>query len=716
VSDAVVNPLVTLEWTEKDRTFWSQEIKASRQKRKEVADTFGWEENLKRYIPKPTKNAQGALNTEVNIGADFRDVERKKAALFYDTPEVGLTVLQDRELPMPPGVTSPLNLSTLVVWHQELLNALLGPQHANVKLSVSQAIFDCLCPSGVGPVSVGYQVTMRTVERPTPVLDDFGQPVMKPVPAMAQVGAALGLTPPPPPEPLMAMVPVEEPIYERWFVSHSSPKALLLPASWRDTNFQRAPWLGKEWRKPTSQVKREYNLPKDWTAGKDDAQEKPYFEGPDQIQDTDADAGDPFLSGVEIYFRTSLRSETEVHPEAMRQLVLVDGKAEPVVYRDSPHQDFLENGELSKDSLIGFVDRPLVLRDLSDSAWIPSDCAVTAQLTKEGEKYRSQIIEQRDGNKMVIAFDSSKMDPTATDKIKKANGVIWVPLEGNALAQGKDQIMVQVAQPTLGRESYMGMDVIDRDREQILGIAANQTGVPSKGRRTATENSIVQRNSEARFEQERQRVLTWYLDLVGAFDTLVIRYADERIAVQILGETRGKLWAQFKSFLAGGYQYDLQIDSGKYLDVEAERRQWLQLYNQVRPDPHINAKPILKKLVGLFGLDPAELIVDPQPPQQQLKASVTIKGELLDPSLPQFPIYIDLLRQGGWKITEDSVKLAQQQALAQTGGMIPIAGVGPDPSVRANPAHPGGAPKAPTLNQHLADESGEQPGPKVGVM
>lgn len=704
--------LNTLPFDEKDLAFWRTEIKQARQKREEVAETYGWEENLKRYVPRPAKS-DNRIDSDVNMGADFRDVERKKAALFYDRPDVSLEVPQDYPV-APPGPEMPqgLQLSTLTAWHQELLNELLGPQHANVKPTILKAIFNCLCPSGVGPVSVGYHVTMKTVETLAPVMDPVtGQPVMQPPTLQETLGAALGMAPPMP-QPLMQPVSVEVPIEERWFVAEGSPKALLIPASYRSTDFQRAPWLGKDWRKPLSQVRREFGLPKDWKASATDDAQTPYFDQ-QTPQVGDEDAGDPFVSGVEITYRTQIRSDDEVHPDAMRRLVLVDGHDTPLEHRDSPWQDFTETGEMTPDSLRGFPERPLVLRDLSDSAWIPSDCAVTRQLTREGEKYRKQIIEQRDGNKMVIAFDSGKLDPTAADKVKHANGVIWVPLQEGALAQGKDAIMVQVAQPSLGRESYMGMDVIDRDRAGVLGIDANQTGIQARGRKTATEQSIVQRNSEARFEQERQRVLEWYLDVVAAFDTLVLRYADERIAVKILGENRGRLWAQFKPALAGGYGYNLRVDSGKYLDIEADRRQMLQFYNQVRQDPFVNPRLILKDLAEKFGYDPSEFIVEPQKPGKELKASVSFKGEDLNPSNPAFAINVAILRQGGWQIDEASIVEAQKQASGVTQGMVPVSGVGPDPNAPPPPPHPGAAAMAPTINQHQADLSGDRPGPKV---
>lgn len=698
----------------KDLTFWRAEITQARQKREEVAAFYGWEDNLKRYGPKPATNAQGQANTDVNIGADFRDVERKKAALFYDTPTIALDVTQDRELaPASPQQPKPLMLSTLAAWHQEMLNALLGPEHAAIKPTVLMAIFNCLCPSGVGPVSIGYQVTMRTEQQEQVVLDEMGNPVLQPPSPAESAMAMLGLGPAPMPTPLTELVDVEIPIHERWFASEYSPKALLIPSSFRSTRFVNAPWLGHEWRKPTSQVRREHRLPDDWTASSDGDGEKPYFVDPATSQ-VDDDAGDPYVTGVSIFYRTQLRSDTEVHPDAMRELVLVDGKDEPLVYRDSPHQTLMETGELTPDSLIGFPDRPLVLRDLTDSAWIPSDCSMTAQLTKELDKFRTDSVKQRANSRRVILMDSAKIDPTAKDKIENGTIGMFVPVTEGALAGGPGNIMQEVAQPSLGRETFMAQDIIERDREQILGIGSNQTGVSSKQRKTATEQSIVQRNSEARFEQERQRVLEWFIDLVSGFDALVIRYGDARLAVKILGEVRGQLWAQHKMALAGGYGYDVRVDSGKYLDIEADRRQILQFYGQVRPDPLINPKPIIEKVAQTWGIDPTEFYVAPKPPDKELKASFSFKGEDLNPQNPAFALVVKIMRQSGWDISEADVQMAQQQGVAVGQGMLPVSGVGPDPNATPGPVgHPGSAPNAPTVNQHVNDESGQRPGPRI---
>ena len=118
-------------------TYWRGEITRSRAKRKEVIERYGWDDNLKRYEPPKPKEG-----SEINLGVDFADVERKKAALLFDTPSVALqTHMEDR--------------LQAVALHQQLLNTLLGPQHIDFQPTALQALFNCLCPSGVGPVVIG---------------------------------------------------------------------------------------------------------------------------------------------------------------------------------------------------------------------------------------------------------------------------------------------------------------------------------------------------------------------------------------------------------------------------------------------------------------------------------------------------------------------------------------------------------------------------------
>lgn len=670
---------------------WRKAITAAQQQRQDAATRYDWQGNIDRYAPKDAKKAAG----DVNIGADFADVERKKAALFFTTPAISCVTDQPLQplgapTPPPPGQPPPPpppTLGQIALIHQQLLNELLSDAQLGVKGTVSKAILDVLLPAGVGPVRVGYTATTQAV--PVPVPDPMtGQPTMGPDG-----------------QPVTQDVPI--PIHEEFFVSRISPMALLLPTEFKDTDIRNASWVGYEFSTPESQLRAEYDIPEDVDLPK--GNDKPaVFNQDDTPSGQDAD---PPVSGVYIEYKAAHFGKAK-HPQAIYCLVLVEGHDTPLKHGPSPHQTFDETGRLSPDSLRGFSMLPLWIRDLPDSAWVPSDSTITGPLTREINKYRAQSIQQRDNTRNVVLYDTEAVSSEVKDKIDAGDIGAFVGVKGGALMNGAGAIMAQVVTAQLGRESYLGQDYMMSDREKVLGVSANQNGSANSGKRSATEISTIQRNTEARFNQEQARVQEWYLSVVRALDALVLRYGDQRLATALVGPQKGALWAQHKMHLAGGYRYEVQTDSGKYLDAEAYRRQVIQLYQMTRQDPLLNPQPLLAKLLTLFGLDPSEGIVQPQPsspPPPQV--GISLKGEDLNPLNPQFSIAIKMAQQGGWKIDDADIQRAMQHAqqmltLNSVAGAMQAQPGQPEPSL----THGGPATQQMPLSKRQGEETGDMPG------
>jgi hypothetical protein len=689
-------------------SYWRTEVRRSRDDRTEAAERFDWQGNLDRYAPPNVKKTAG----EVNVGADFSDVERKKAALLFARPDVGLTCDEPQQPLGPPQVNPqtgqpagpPPLLGSLVSMHQELLNEMLGPCHVDVQPTALKVVFDVLCPAGIGAVKIGYQVTTTQIQ----------PPVLDPVTQQPAVDPLTG-------EPILGD-PVDVPIHEEFYVSRLSPKALLLPSDWKDTDTRKAPWIGYEWQKPISQVRREYKLKEDWEGPRKSGSDKPEFHPNVEGSKSSGHDGDPPISGWTIEYRAQLRGLSE-HPDAVWTLTMVDGYDEPLEHKPSPYQTISEqDARLTYDSLKGFSIRTLTLRDLSDSKWVPSDCAVTGPLTRELNKYRTQNIKQRDSARQVILVDTDGMTADDTAKIKAGDINAIIPIEGMAAKGGADAIAKQIATATLGRENYIGQDYMERDRARILGIDANQAGAQSQTKRTATEVQNVQRNSEARFEQERQRVQAWYLDVVRCVDALLLKYGDKRLAVSLIGQRKGGFWAKFKPALAGGYRYAMQVDSGKYLDMEGNRRQLVQFYQMTRQDPLINSQPTITKLAEAFGIDPAEFLAQPKPPQPPPpQAAFSLKGEDLSPLSPQFTLAIKMAQQGGWQISPQDVEAAKAHAAAMSQVAALLTALQPQTQPGqpgAQTKHGGPATQQMSLSKRVEDESGgvpNAPGSQGGV-
>lgn len=684
-------------FSDDELTAWRKAIEGARNLRKRVEAAYDWDGNIDRYRPRDAKQAEG----HVNIGADFADVERKKAALFFTTPDISCVCdepAQPLAAPAPPPqpgqppAPPPPTLGTIALYHQQLLNELLSDRQVGIKRTVGKCLLDVLLPAGVGPVRIGYTATTESIPMPVP----------DPMTGMPQTG----------PNGMAVTQDVPVPTYEEFWVNRISPKALLLPAEFRDTDIRQAPWVGHEFSWPVSQVRAEFGVPEDVEIPT--GAETPFFgeREPDE-------KADPPVTGVYLEYRAMLYGKSK-HPKAVWCLALIDGMETPLLHKASPHQTFGPDGRLSPDSIPDYTILPLWIRDLPDSAWVPSDSTITGPLTKELNKFRTQAINQRENARHVILYDTEAVSPETKDKIDAGENIgTFVGVRGGALAQGAGAIMAQVVTASLGRESYLGQDYIQADREKILGIAANQQGAQSAKKSTATEASIVNRNTEARFNQEQARVLEWYLSVVRTLDTLVLRYGDATLASSLIGPRKGQLWAAHKAHLAGGYRYEVQVDSGKYMDAEASRRQILQMYQMTRQDPLINPRPTIEKLLSSWGIDPVEGIAQPQPQQPTPPpVGISFKGDDFNPNNPQFEIAVAMATQGGWKIDPQIIERVKQSAQAQTAnqqfsqvveGVVEMAGAAP------NEKHGGPATQQMPISKRQADETGGRTGPKVGA-
>lgn len=388
-----MTPPTSLPLSDEDVAFWRSEVSRARKDRDDRLERWGVEDNLDRYAP-ATVNP-----TQINTGKDFSDVERKKAALFYDTPQIVLTA--DPGTPPEP-----------VQLHQELLNTLMGGQYLHAKATVLSAIQGALVAVQPSPVEIGYHATI------------VDQPVMDPMTGQPQMG--------PDGQPLTQPVPVHEGLFFR----KVSEKALLLPVTFRSTHYDEAPWVGYDWRLPVSQVRREYGLPEDWTGG--DLADPPHFQQSDEPR---VMADEPMVGGVTIWYKAALRDTTVVHPEVQRCLVLAEGVDEPLKHIAAPYQDFHPTGRLTANSLAGYPLHLLALRDGVDTAWVQADLSITAPLTREIHKFREQVIQRRDGSRMHMLYDAEAFNPDVRQKFEQNTIPELIPVEPGKLAGGISQVL-----------------------------------------------------------------------------------------------------------------------------------------------------------------------------------------------------------------------------------------------------------------------------------
>jgi hypothetical protein len=544
------------------------------------------------------------------------------------------------------------------------------------------------------------------------------------------------------------MVPVV--VHDEVFWSRMSGKAGLLPVDFRDTDYDRSPWIGYDFKKPVSQARRDFNLPSDWSPPTGGTREVTFSENKDP-----AGSSDPQVTGTELWYRACLFDDSVSHPELLRCLVLVDGWPTPVKHENAPWQQLDPTGRLTADSIQGYPIHPLALRDFPDSAWVPADCSQTGPLTVEINTYLTQAKAKRDSNRLILATDVTKIDIEAAGRIAdmeifKGLNLNILPVQENALV-GQNSAMMQIPTLDLGRETYLGLEIFEQKRDAVLGLSAPQGGAQNPNSRTATEIATVQRNADARFEQERQRALAWWIRGVQKLSAFVVRYGD-RCAVDILGQKRAQEWMNYRKSpvidpqtkqpvigpdgqpvtenLLGQFRFEVLIDSGKYLDVEADRRQFLQVINFAAKSPFIRQDTLWKTFCAKFGYPPDEWIAQPQPPRPDPpKMSLTFNGD--DLSEPQSPMVVEVLSQQGIQISPQAIAnmatalkakavLEEHAALTKANPLLGLATAPPEGAPPPQPGPPGMPPgnaltpgmadKADRLDHHQLQESGGLPG------
>jgi hypothetical protein len=664
----------------KDVAFWRAQIEAALSARRDLEPW--WEANDRAYAPKQTETPEkyGAC---INTNRDFTLVERKKADLFYQKPDVTLqpsplldgpiTGPDGQPLMGPPnpqtGQATPIPSGVALQAHQEIVNELLGPGEIDATRMVHQTLFDVLDLSGVGFTKMGYESV---------TVDVAPDPLMGPT---AQA------------------IPV--PIYEQCFWHHFSPKQAIVPADFRSTEWDRAPFLGYQFTLPlTEGNRRKYNLPPDFEGKKPDPRQ--YFD-----RGGSSPLGADVFTGVELEYRSCLYRDDQPHPDHLTHLVIVDGLDAVAIEEDSPHQTLNERGQLTPDSLIGFSFHPLNMRTRTDSAWPPADATITRPLVNELNVSREQNLQFRDAMTLRWGYNTDTLPSDALAKIVRSpiGGMIGLP--GEAFV-GEGAIK-ELPQGTMPRENFAIADHIDSDISRSWALDASQQGAQSSSGQTATAEQIQQANANARLDFERGIVLQWYCQGVTKYSTLVQRYLPIERAAEIVGPIRAQIWDAWRKTVRSSLAFTAMPDSALRVDQAVDRKQAQELYSFLANDPFIQKgrMKLLEKLLRKFHVDPEGIVAPPDPPKPEPpKASLSFKGE--DLVAPQAPIVIEILQQLGVKISPEAV--SQSQGMLLQAQQLAAAQAAEEAQQAGDTKHGGKLAPQESLSKHAADQTGGMQG------
>lgn len=620
-------------------SYWQDEVTAATERREKELNN--WRQNLDRTYRQCKDEVQGVTKQEsIVVPTDFYNSEQKKPQLFYQTPYVQVTS-ERRE---GDGISC---------YFQHVLNFLLGSKEANVKSTVNQSLTDVLVAAGIGPTLIGYEAKRVTKAVPTGRMEQ----VIDPVSGMASMQPALGE------DGMPETTEVEVTIWDRYYWDRFSPAKLLIPVGMLSTEFDKGPWLGRDFDVDPQLMAQGFDLGNIEAMGE-------YKDENTLASSTDKDAMRSTARGVEIWYRAMV-FDPLAKPEEIRRLVLVGGRKKDwvaVAHETSKYQMFDEDGALVK-GMRGFPIHPLTIRVVSDTAYVPSDVQIARPLSEERSISRSQMLRQRNRAIPVRGFDGNRVSPETIQKFERGDWQGLIKFDSPIT----DDMFRELAPAKFPNENFIFDEVNSRDLEKTWGLAANQVGVNSQASTTATQSTLVEQAKDIRMASDRTSVLEWFIRGVEKFASLPLLFADRKRLVEIEGPDGAMRLEQWdKSMIQGRYAFSIKPDSSVRVNAAEERELQLRFNNLTANNPYFNQIENARELAKKFNMDPNRVTQQPPPPPpEKPKVSVSIKGDDLNPFMPQYANVVMLMQMNGVQGLQPPMP-APQGPVTEAGGIQPV--------------------------------------------
>ena len=430
--------------------------------------------------------------------------------------------------------------------------------------------------------------------------------------------------------PEMEEVPVT--VDSRYLTNRFSPSDLLWPLSFKGSDFDDAPWIGRTGRKAWINAQSEFGLTDDqktMAVGGDDRtpDERLISRGNnDRYEDNDEETD--MVSFEEIYYWRHLYHADEHYYKAIQRMVFVNGIDTPVVDESWEGQQF--HDELGQ--FVGatkFPIRVLTLTYLSDEAIPPSDSAVSRPNVNELIQSREDMRQQRKHSIPVRWFNTNRIDGPIQTSLMEGDWNGFIPTIGRG-----DDAIGEVARSTYPRENHEFDRIIRGDINEAVGTGPNQQGAPQRsGEHSASEVNLIQSGFQTRVGYERARVVKFFVGIADVMAGLIALYDDFDLP-DISEEQSKRLETWDRTLISHHMALSLRADSTVLLDSNQRIDRLTRFLNMTGKSGFVNVMPVIEEITALTGLDPTNIVrapepSGPEPPNVSLRLSGAV--DLRDP-------------------------------------------------------------------------------------
>ena len=543
----------------------------------------------------------------IAIPTDWSQTKAKQAQLFSQVPQVQLSADNAVYKPaMPP--------------FQKRLNDHI--KKAKVGTSMDEVLPDCINAAGIGAVILSYEARTRNVEMP-----EIDLTTLPPEEAqLYQQGVKQ-----------MPMRTVPKVLDSRFLCERVSPEDLLWDVEFTGSDFDDSSWIGRNGRTTWAHGAALFNLTEDQKATVLGSGERTSRDR--LVPDAEHASADAETVNFSEIFYWDYRFNTEFTSyKAIHRLVFVDGLTEPVVNEPWTGQRF----DPQTGAFVGanhFPIRVLTLTYVSNEPIPPSDSAIGRPQVDELMKSRSQMVQQRDHSRPVRWMDVNRIDPAIATSLMQGDWQQFIPTNGDG-----GRAIGEVARTAYPRENMDFDRTIKQDLSEAWQVGPNQMGTTAAGEKSASEANIVQANFQTRIGYERSRCVAFFVGIAEVLAGLIVLFDPMEPPTVSEGEMEG-LQAWDRTRVNQEMVFSVRADSTVLLDSQQRLKRLENFLNMTGASQYVNPKPIIEEMAALSGIDPAEVIQDPnpkgpEPPQISFRFSGA--SDLMNPAALAMLLQMDL--------------------------------------------------------------------------
>lgn len=556
------------------------------------------------------------LQTEIN--PDWSLTKTKTANLYSQVPTVRLSHENKAYRPALPGFAKQLNYE-------------ISPKRSNIGAAMEECLNDMVNAAGICLIYTGYAA--RYNEKLVPALDEQTMAMFPPeilsTLKETEVEEDFEVTPETL-EPMLAggKIPMKR-MYEvasdKIFTRRMSPVDGLWPKDFTGSDFNDADFGGYTGTCSWPEAKLEFKLDDEAytkvVGGHEDDSEK-------TLRSNAEGTGVAEIKRVrfdDLYYWRYRVDADEKSFDCIWRIVYVEGLDTPALHEPWKGQQKVARDEANPDAghyYIGNTRFPVqfcTLTYITDNPVPPSDSSAGRPQVNDMRRSRRDMFNNRAHSVPIRWFDVNRIDQTIQTMLMRGTWQGMIPTNGDG-----SRAIGEIARATYPSENIAFDQQAAKDLADSWQISPNQnSGSEQSG--TATAANITQQNFATRIGQERGRVAQFFLNVCELVAGYMVLFSDFPILTE---EERGVMQQAWDNKrVTKDLVFKILPDSQVVLDSNARIQKLVNFMNITVKSGYINPKPIILEIAELSGIDPNEVVVDPQPPEPESPITFSFSGK-----------------------------------------------------------------------------------------